>query len=257
MDSSSRVTMDVFRPREASEKSEWLLRQELAAAYRIFDYFGWTLIIFGHLTVRVPGTERHFLINPFGLLYHEVTASNLVKIDIEGNIVGESKHRVHPAGWVIHGAIHGMREDAQCIMHQHTPGGTSVAAMRGGLGCNDFYSIAVHSQVAYHDFEGATFRREERERLAASLGGKNYLILRNHGILTCGRTVAAAFNRFHKLELGCMAQWRAQASGAELITPPQEVCQRHARDLEATMEQELSFNALKRLMEKRDPTFLH
>jgi len=255
MDTNERVTMDAFRPIEAQEKTERQLREELAAAYRIFDYLGWTLLIYGHLTVRIPGPERHFLINPFGLLYHEVTASNLVKVDIDGNIVGRSEYRVNPAGWVIHGAIHDMRDDVQCIMHQHTPGGTAIAAMKHGLGGNDFYSIALQRQVGYHDFEGVTFRSEERMRLAASLGNKNYLILRNHGILSCGRTVAAAFNRFHKLEIGCMAQWRAQASGAELVTPSDEVCERHAQDLEATMEHELSFKALVRLMERRDPSF--
>jgi len=256
MHGNARVTLDVFRPAERAEKDEWALRRELAAAYRIFDHFGWTLLIYGHLTVRVPGPERHFLINPFGLMYHEITASNLVKIDIDGNIVGRSDHLANPAGWVIHGAIHDARADARCVMHQHTPGGMAVAAMRDGLACNDFYSIALHGQVAYHDFEGVTFYPEERNRLAANLGDKNYLILRNHGILTCGGSVAAAFNRFHKLEQGCLAQWRAHATGAELITPPEGVCRKHARDIEATMEHELAFEALTRLMERRDPSFL-
>lgn len=252
----AKVTMDVFEAAAAGDKDEWTLRRELAAAYRIFDHLGWTMLIYGHLSVRIPGPERHFLINPFGLLYHEVTASNLVKIDIDGNIVEPGDHRVNPAGWVIHGAVHDAREDAQCVMHQHTPGGMAVAAMQDGLGCNDFYSIALHRQVAYHDFEGVTFRPEERARLVASIGTSNYLILRNHGILTCGRTIAAAFNRYHKLELACMAQWRAQASGAALITPPAEVCERHARDLERTVEHELAFTAMMRMMAQRDPSFL-
>ncbi len=256
MDSNAKVTMDVFQPTETLQKDEWKLRCELAAAYRIFDYFGWTLLIYGHLTVRIPGPERHFLINPFGLLYQEVTASNLVKIDIDGNIISPSDYLVNPAGWVIHSAIHEARHDAQCVMHQHTPGGMAVAAMKDGLSCNDFYSIALHGQVAYHDFEGATFRPGERKRLSTNLADKNYLILRNHGILTCGGSVAAAFNRYQKLEQGCMAQWRAQTSGAALITPSDDICKRHSRDLEATMDHDLAFNAMVRLMEKRDPSFL-
>ena len=151
---------------------EWALRVQLAAAYRIFDHLGWTELIYNHITVRVPGAERHFLINPFGLHYSEVTASNLVKIDLAGKIVGESAWPVNPAGFTIHGAIHANIEDAHCVMHTHTTAGMAVACSRGGLSMNNFYSAQLHEKLAYHDFEGITVHADEAPRLLASIGTK-------------------------------------------------------------------------------------
>jgi len=202
------------------------LRVQLAACYRIFDMLGWVEMIFNHITVRVPGPETHFLINPFGLWYREVTASNLVKIDLKGNVVGSSNFPVNRAGFVIHSAIHGARHDAQCVMHTHTTSGIAIACQQGGLGNNNFYSAMLDGQIAYHDFEGITVEDAEKPRLLASMGDKNLLILRNHGLLACGDSIARAFHRLWTLQRACDVQLAAQSSGQPLIQPaPQAVHQ--------------------------------
>jgi ribulose-5-phosphate 4-epimerase/fuculose-1-phosphate aldolase len=238
-----------------ADEDERSLRVQLAAAYRIFDYLGWPQLIFGHITVRLPGPERHFLINPFGLLYHEVTASNLVKIDLDGNIVGAGEHPVNPAGFVIHSAIHAAREDVRCVMHTHTRAGMAVAALKDGLNCSDFAGISLYNKVAYHDFEGLTVRMDERDRLVRSLGDKNLMVLRNHGLLTCGGTIAEAFLRMYTLETACEVQVTARATGGALAEPPPEVCARHAASLESGAQSERVFAALMRLMDARDPGY--
>ncbi len=243
-----------FRP-AGREMDEAELRVQLAAAYRIFDYLGWPMLIYGHITARVPGPERHFLINPYDLMYHEITASNLVKIDLDGNIVGHSDHPVNPAGFVIHSAVHAARADVRCVMHTHTTAGMAVAAMKEGLKCHDFAGITLHNRVAYHGFEGVTVRNDERERLVEDLGDKNLMILQNHGLLSCGRTIPEAFIRLFTLETACQVQTTAQAANTPLISPPPEVCERHAQTLENADNGELAFNALVRLMEQRDPSF--
>jgi ribulose-5-phosphate 4-epimerase/fuculose-1-phosphate aldolase len=210
-------------------RDEWDARVQLAACYRIFDMLGWTEMIFNHITLRMPGPERHFLINPFGLWYREVTASNLVKIDIEGNRIGPSEWPVNRAGFVIHSAIHAAREDAHCIMHTHTTAGLAIACQRDGLASDNFYSSLLHGHVAYHDFEGVTVHDDEKPRLVRSLGDKGYLILRNHGLLVCGRTVPEAFLKMWTLERACEIQQAAQATGRPLIALPQEVLERTAR----------------------------
>ena len=206
--------------------AEWDARVELAACYRIFDLLGWTEMIFNHITLRVPGEGRRFLINPYGLWYREVTASNLLKIDLEGNLIGASEWPVNRAGFVIHSAIHAAREDAHCIMHTHTTSGMAVACQRDGLAWDNFYSVLMHGRVAYHDFEGVTVREDEMPRLVRSLGDKSYLILRNHGLLVCGTTVPEAFLRMWTLERACQIQHAAQATGRPLIELPVEVLER-------------------------------
>ena len=171
---------------------EWALRVQLAACYRIFDLLGWTEYIFNHITLRVPGPEKHFLINPFGLWYSEVTASNLVKIDLDGNTVGKSEYPVNKAGFVIHSAIHAVRPDAHCIMHTHTTAGVAVACQEQGITPNNFYGSQLHGRIAYHDFEGISVELDERPRLVKSLGDRNVMVLRNHGLLVCGGGVAEA-----------------------------------------------------------------
>ena len=207
-------------------REEWEARVQLAACYRIFDMLGWTEMIFNHITLRVPGPQRHFLINPYGLWYREVTASNLVKIDIEGNLIGPSEWSVNPAGFVIHSAIHAARDDAHCIMHTHTTAGSAIACQRDGLLSDNFYSALMHGHVAYHDFEGVTVRDDEKPRLVRSLGDKSYLILRNHGLLVCGRTVQEAFLRMWTIERACQIQQAAQATGRPLIELPADVLER-------------------------------
>jgi ribulose-5-phosphate 4-epimerase/fuculose-1-phosphate aldolase len=161
------------------DEAEWALRVQLAAAYRIFDHVGWIELIFNHITMRVPGPETHILINPYGLMYSEVTASNLVKIDLDGNVVGPSNFPINPAGYIIHSALHRAREDAHCIMHTHTTTGMAVACKAEGLTPTNFYSAIIGDGVAYHDFEGTTTNADEQPRLVASIGDKNYVILRS------------------------------------------------------------------------------
>ncbi len=235
---------------------ERALRKQLAAAYRIVDYFGWSMLIFGHITVRIPGPDRHFLINPFGLMFHEITASNLVKIDLDGNIVGDSEYPVNPAGFVIHSAIHAAREDVKCVIHTHTRDGMAVAALADGLNRSDFGGAALHNRVAYHDFEGLTVRMDERDRLVQSLDDKNLLILRNHGLLSCGSTIAEAFLRLHTLQTACEVQIAARATGARLLEPAPEVCETHAASLDSGHQApDLVFAALMRLIDQRDPSY--
>jgi ribulose-5-phosphate 4-epimerase/fuculose-1-phosphate aldolase len=212
--------------REKMADAEREARVQLAACYRIFDMLGWTEMIFNHITLRLPGPERHFLINPYGLWYREVTASNLVKIDIDGNMLGESEWPVNRAGFVIHSAIHAARDDAHCIMHTHTTAGLAIACQRDGLRPDNFYSAFLHGHVAYHDFEGVTVRDDEKPRLVRSLGDKNHLILRNHGLLVCGRTVEEAFLRMWTIERACEIQQAAQSTGQPLIALPDDVLAR-------------------------------
>jgi ribulose-5-phosphate 4-epimerase/fuculose-1-phosphate aldolase len=220
-------TLSAVAERNAEMSSaEWEARVELAACYRIFDMLGWTEMIFNHITLRLPGPERHFLINPYGLWYREVTASNLVKIDIDGNVIGGSDWPVNRAGFVIHSAIHAARDDAHCIMHTHTTAGLAIACQQDGLRPDNFYSALLHGHVAYHDFEGVTTRDDEKPRLVRSLGSQNYLILRNHGLLTCGRSVPEAFLRMWTIERACQIQHAAQATGQPLIQLPEEVLAR-------------------------------
>ncbi|HTZ80055.1 MAG TPA: class II aldolase/adducin family protein [Stellaceae bacterium] len=245
-----------FRPAERPEPTEWELRQQLAAAYRIVAYFGWDYLIYGHLSVRVPGPERHFLINPFGLMYEEVTASNLVKIDLDGNLVAPSRYTVNPAGFVIHGAIHAARPDAHCIMHTHTIAGMTLAAADVPVRAIDFAGASLHERVAYHGFSGVHADMSDREALVRNLGDKNFLVLRNHGLLTCAPTIPLAFRRLFDLEIACRVQTAATAMNARLIEAPAEIAESHARVLENVDGGELAFEALTRLMKKRDPSFL-
>jgi ribulose-5-phosphate 4-epimerase/fuculose-1-phosphate aldolase len=194
-------------------EAERAARVQLAACYRIFDQLGWTEMIFNHITLRVPGPEKLFLINPFGLHYREITASSLVLIDLEGNPVRESPWPVNRAGFVIHSAIHGHVEQAQCVMHTHTTTGMAVASLKEGLSPTNFYAAQLHGQVAYHDFEGITVEEGEKERLVRSVG-KRAVILRNHGLLAWGPSVAQAFMMLWTLQRACDVQIAAAAAGA-------------------------------------------
>jgi ribulose-5-phosphate 4-epimerase/fuculose-1-phosphate aldolase len=247
------------------DSREWELRVQLAAAYRIIDHMGWSELIWTHTTVRVPGPEHHFLINPYGLRFDEVCASNLVKVDLHGNIIGDQAQEINPAGFVIHSAIHMARPDVQCIMHTHTVAGMAVAALQIGLLPISMYALGYYERVAYHDFEGPSLDREERQRLASNLGDKNVLILRTHGLLTCGQTVAQAFVRMFRLERACQVQLAAHATGSELVVPPREVCEISAERSDDFLATDggkgysrianPEFDALMRLMDKKDRSY--
>lgn len=212
-----------------TSSEERALRLELAACYRIFAMLGWTELIYNHITLRIPGPDTHFLINPFGLLYTEVTASNLVKIDLDGNVVGASPHRINPAGYVVHAAIHRAVPDAHCVMHTHTSAGLAVACSERGLENSNFYSAQIEGMVAYHDFEGITVRADEGPRLVENLGEKRLMILRNHGLLSVGTTIAQAFVRLWTLNRACEIQLATATLGrARLIAP--DVAARCTRD---------------------------
>jgi len=197
---------------------EWKARVELAATYRIFDMLGWTELIYNHISLRVPGDGKHFLINPFGLHYSEVTASNLVKIDLAGNIVGESKWPVNPAGFTPHATIHAHIPDAHCVMHTHTTAGLAVACLEDGLSMSNFYSAQLHDKLAYHDFEGITVHPDEGPRLLASIGNRRAVILRNHGLLAWGSTIARAFAILWLLQRACEIQLATLSMG-----PPRDI----------------------------------
>lgn len=212
---------------------EWKARVELAACYRIFDMLGWTEMIYNHITVRLPdsvtGGERQFLINPFGLHYSEVTASNLLRIDVQGRKLDDSPWHVNPAGFTIHGAIHAHVPGAHCVMHTHTSTGMAVACTAGGLAQNNFYSAQLHDLVAYHDFEGITVHAEEAPRLLASMGTRPLLILRNHGLLAHGATLPLTFVRLWTLQRACDIQVMQAALGAA-VPVPTEVARRTTLD---------------------------
>ncbi len=237
---------------------EWAQRVELAACYRIFDLLGWTEFIFNHITLRVTGPERHFLINPFGLWYSEVTASNLVKIDLDGNTIGKSEWPVNKAGFIIHSAIHAARSDAHCVMHTHTTAGVAVACQEEGLSAHNFYGSQLRGRVAYHDFEGISVELDERPRLVESLGRHNVLLLRNHGLLVCGGTVPEALQRMMTVQRACEVQLAAEASGKTITQIPAEICKRAGKQGEAFDPAGYGtrlFTALQRRIDGIDPSY--
>jgi ribulose-5-phosphate 4-epimerase/fuculose-1-phosphate aldolase len=222
---SAKLKLGGFRDRALSPNSaEQEVRSQLAAAYRVADRLGWSELIYTHISARVPGPEHHFLINPYGLRFDEVTASSLVKIDVDGNPVGNQPYKANKAGFIIHSAIHMARPDAMCVWHMHTLAGMAVSAQDEGLLPVHMYSHNFWRRVSYHDFEGPSMRLDERTRLVQSLGDKNQaIILRNHGLLTVGRTIPEAFIRFWRLNRSCEIQLAAQA--AKLRLPSADVCE--------------------------------
>jgi ribulose-5-phosphate 4-epimerase/fuculose-1-phosphate aldolase len=196
---------------------EWRTRVDLAAAYRLVALFKWDDLVFTHISARVPGVHDEFLINPYGLMFDEITASSLVKVDAAGNKLDDSPFPVNPAGFVIHSAVHAARHDAQCVLHTHTLNGVAVSAQKGGVLPLSQQSIFVLSGLSYHDYEGVALRDDEKPRLVADLGRNDFLMLRNHGLLTLGATVADAFVNMYLFESVCTIQVRAMAGGAELV----------------------------------------
>lgn len=199
---------------------EWDMRVDLAAAYRLIALYGWDDLVFTHVSARVPGSEHHFLINPYGMMFEEITASSLVKIDLEGRKVLDSPYEINPAGFTIHSCIHAAREDVACVMHIHSLNGVAVAAQKQGLLPISQQSLFVLSSLAYHDYEGVALNAAEQPRLVADLGSRSYLMLRNHGLLTVGSSPADAFLHMYIFESACAIQVRAQSGGPDLIPLP-------------------------------------
>ncbi len=226
--------------RVSAEEQE--ARIDLAAAYRLVAHFGWDDLIFTHLTVRVPGTD-HFLINPYGMLFEEITASSLVKVDLQGNKVDESPWPVNPAGFTIHSAVHQVRRDAQCVIHLHTVDGCAVSSMECGLLPINQQAMLVHADLAYHEYEGLALDLDERSRLQDDLGEKNVMLLWNHGTLTLGRTVAEAFTRMYVLERACSMQVRLMA-GPGIHQPPEDTPKKVAAQIAAPEFGEIVVNQL-------------
>ena len=196
---------------------EWQLRVDLAACYRLVAHFGWDDLIFTHISARLPGPDHHFLINPYGMTFDEITASSLVKIDLDARKVLDSPHEINPAGFTIHSAIHAAREDARCVLHTHSINGVAVSAQKAGVLPLSQQSTFVLASLGYHDYEGVALNAEEKPRLVRDLGDKIFLMLRNHGLLTVGSSVADAFLAMYLFEAACMIQVRAQAGGGELV----------------------------------------
>ncbi len=243
---------------DVTAQDERALRVELAACYRIFAMLGWTELIYNHISVRVPGPELHFLINPFGLHYSEVTASNLVKINQLGDKVGDSSARVNPAGFMLHSAIHGGIEGAHCVMHTHTTAGCAVACSAGGLSMDNFYSAQLHGRVAYHRFEGITVHAEEGPRVLKSIGQARAVILRNHGLLSWGSGLAEAFAYLWTLQRACEIQVAGAALGATVPIP--DAVQRQASADALQFDPRYGggrdvFAALVRQVERIDPSY--
>ncbi|MFT4267308.1 MAG: class II aldolase/adducin family protein [Xenophilus sp.] len=255
------------RPRNAPvhpalHPDERAARVQLAACYRIFAMLGWTEMIYNHITVRLPGSvtggEKQFLINPFGLHYSEVTASNLVKIDIAGRVLDGSPHPVNPAGFTVHAAIHDGLDGAHCVMHTHTTAGVAVACLEGGLQQTNFYTAQLHDMVAYHDFEGITLHADEGPRLLKSIGERPAVILRNHGLLAWGRTLPQTFAILWTLQRACEVQMATLSMGRPI--PVSEViaekCTRDALQFNPNhgAGQDV-FDALMRQVDRIDPSY--
>ena len=247
-------------------EAEWSQRVNLAACYRLIAYYGWDDLVDTHISARVPGPEHHFLINPYGLMFEEITASSLVKIGLDGRAVEDSPYPVNPAGFVIHSAIHGARGDAQCVLHTHTRAGCAVAALKCGLLPVNQISMEFYGRTAYHDYEGVALDLDEQARLVHDLGDKSVMVLRNHGLLSVGETVGQAFQRMYYLEKACEIQVTAQACG-ELVLPSHEVCahtERQFNDPGRLVEEgqltdpdamELAWAAMLRLLDRVAPDY--
>lgn len=244
--------------REQVSAEEWQARVDLAAAYRLVALYGWDDLIFTHLSARVPGPEHHFLLNPYGMMFEEVTASSLVKVDLAGHKVMDSPYYVNPAGFTIHSAVHAAREDALCVIHLHTTNGIAVSAQRHGLLPLSQQSLFALASLAYHDYEGVALDEAEKPRLVADLGDKVFMILRNHGLLTVGKTPAEAFLAMFTLERACEMQVLAQSGGGELLPVPAPVVAKVAKQLSTVtvgMGGQLAWPGLLRKLDRIDPSY--
>ncbi len=250
----------LIRPEVRSSVSadEWQARVDLAACYRLVAAYGWADLVFTHISAKLPGPDEHFLINPYGALFEEITASSLVKVNLQGEVIGESPFPVNPAGFTIHSAVHAARTDVGCVLHTHTVNGIGVSAQKGGVLPISQQSIFVLSSLGYHDYEGVALRDDEKPRLVADLGTNSFLMLRNHGLLTVGPTIADAFLAMYLFETTCAIQLRAQSGGGELIlVHPQIVAtaQQQAQQVTRNLGGALAWPALLRKLDRIDPGF--
>ncbi|MBA2960587.1 MULTISPECIES: class II aldolase/adducin family protein [Ramlibacter] len=249
--------MHIPSVRELVSEEEWQLRVDLAACYRLVAAYGWSDLVFTHVSARLPGPEHHFLINPYGLLFEEITASSLVKVDARCNKLLDSPFPVNPAGFVIHSCIHAARADAQCVLHTHTRAGVAVSAQKNGVLPISQQSTFVLASLAYHAYEGVALREDEQPRLVADLGSRNYLMLRNHGLLTVGKSIADAFLSMYTFENTCRIQIDAQAGG-ELVTVDPAILQGLAQVMKtatAGLGPNIAWPALLRKLDREDPSY--
>lgn len=241
-------------PRARISEEEWRVRCDLAALYRLVALFGWDDLIYTHITAKVPDTED-ILINPYGMLFEEVTASSLLKIDIDGNKLMDSEYDINPAGFIIHSCIHKARTDAMCVLHTHSINGVAVSAQKEGLLPLSQFAYITWPSLAYHDFEGLALNREEQPRLVEDLGNNNYFILRNHGLLTVGQSIAEAFQAMHRLEAACMVQVRAQGSELNLIPPHILERSKNETPSDRARKAALVWPAMLRRLDRRSPGY--
>src|SRR5277367_1375674 len=244
--------------RDRVTPEEWEQRVALAAAYRLVAHFHWDDLIFTHLSARVPGGEHHFLINPYGMTFDEITASSLVKVDLDGNKVMDTPYDINPAGFTIHSAIHAAREDANCVFHVHSINRAAVSAQKNGMLPISQHSIFVLSSLAYHDYEGVALREDEKPRLVRDLGDRNYFMLRNHGLITVSDNVPDAFLQLYTFEAACMIQVRAQAGGGELVPIDPRIlatAQQQAETVTAEAGGVLAWPALLRKLDRIDRSY--
>jgi ribulose-5-phosphate 4-epimerase/fuculose-1-phosphate aldolase len=251
-------TVTQFRaPTQTAELTERDVRVQLAACYRLIAHFGMDDMVYTHISARVPGSDGHFLINPYGLMFHEITASSLVKIDYDGNVVEPTNYPINKAGFVIHSAIHMARHDVACVLHTHTRAGIAVSCLDIGLLPLNQFALQFHNRVAYHGYEGIALDLDERDRLVADLGDKPVMILKNHGLLTTGASVAEAFQAMHYLEQSCRIQLDVLQSGVKYSLPEPEV-------QDKTLGQYLGmpggrtvreWPALLRILDAKDPSY--
>ena len=249
---------DDLKVRERVSDEEWQLRVNLAACYRAIAMYGWDDLIFTHISARVPGPDDHFLINAYGLLFEEMTASSLVKVDLDGNAVLDTPFLVNPAGFTIHSAVHEAREDAGCVLHTHTRAGVAVSAQAEGLLPLSQISLIPYASLAYHDYEGIALNEDEKPRLVSDLGDRNFLILRNHGLLTIGKTIPEAFLFMYALETACQTQLAAMSGGAELIRVNDAIVKGIMAQVDIVLSglgAELAWPAILRKLDRRDPSY--
>lgn len=239
-------------------EQEWQLRTDLAACYRAIAMYGWDDLVFTHVSARVPGPEHHFLINAYGMMFEEITASSLIKVDLAGEKVLDHEYDINPAGFVIHSAVHDARHDAGCVLHTHTRAGVAVSAQADGLLPISQSSLFPYATLAYHDYEGIALNDDEKPRLVADLGTSNAMILRNHGLLTTGATIADAFLMMYMLETSCQIQVMAQSSGGELLRVPAPIVegiQAQAEKVTRGLGGALIWPGLLRKLDRRDASF--
>lgn len=237
---------------------EWATRVDLAACYQLIAHYGMTDLIFTHISARVPGTDDQFLINPYGLFFDEITASSLVKVDIDGNVLDETEFAINPAGYTIHSAVHGARHDVACVLHTHTTAGMAVSAQKEGLLPLSQNSLMFYNRLAYHGYEGVALNLDERERLVRDLGDSIAMILRNHGLLTVGSSISEAFRRIFYLEKSCEAQIKALAGGAEVIIPSREVCEYAVSQFkDLAKKNALEWPGLLRILDRKGSNYKH